>query len=66
MKLAITHTKTVPGQEDYSSEGFGATIEVEVPDEQSQDATVVRQWLQEFQPRSRSRSRRQPRPGSGR
>ena len=28
MKLAITHTKKVPGQEDYSSEGFGATIEV--------------------------------------
>ena len=43
MKLAITHTKKVPGQEDYSSEGFGATIEVEVPDDQSQDATVVQQ-----------------------
>ena len=38
----------VPGQDDYSSEGFGATIEVEVPDEQSQDATAVQQWLQEL------------------
>ena len=33
MKLAITHTKKVPGPEDYSSEGFGATLEVEVPDD---------------------------------
>ena len=48
MKLAITHTKKVPGQQDYSSEGFGATIEVEVPDDQSQDATVVQQWLLEL------------------
>jgi len=48
MKLAITRTKKVPGHEDYPSEGFGATIEVTVPDEQSQDATVVQQWLQEL------------------
>jgi len=48
MKLAITHTKKVPGQEEYSSEGFGATIEVEVPDDQAQDATVVQQWLREI------------------
>ena len=33
MKLSVTHVKKVPGQEDYSSEGFGATIEVQVPDE---------------------------------
>ena len=46
MKLTISHTKKVPGQEEYSSEGFGATIEVEVPEEQSQDA--VQQWLREL------------------
>ena len=48
MKLAITHTKKVPGQEDYSSEGFGATLEVEVPDEQAQDASSVQGWLREL------------------
>ena len=48
MKLAITHTKKVPGQEDYSSEGFGATIEVEVSDEQAQDASSVQGWLKEL------------------
>ena len=48
MKLAITHTKKVPGPEDYSSEGFGATIEVEVPDDQAQDASSVQGWLKEL------------------
>jgi hypothetical protein len=48
MKLAITHTKKVPGQEEYSSEGFGATIEVEVPDDQAQDAASVQGWLKEL------------------
>ena len=48
MKLAITHTKKVPGQEDYSSEGFGATIEVEVPEEQARDASSVQAWLKEL------------------
>lgn len=48
MRLTTSYTKKVPGQEDYSSEGFGATIEVEVPEEQSQDAAVVQQWLQEL------------------
>jgi len=48
MKLAITHTKKVPGQEDYSSEGFGATIEVELPDDQAQDAASVQGYLQEL------------------
>ncbi len=65
MKLTPSYTKKVPGQEEYSSEGFGATIEVEVPEEQSQDATVVQQWLQELydqakQARSKSRSRTFP------
>ena len=48
MKLAITHTKKVPGPEDYSSEGFGATIEVEVPEEQARDAASVQGWLKEL------------------
>jgi hypothetical protein len=48
MKLAITHTKKVPGQEDYSSEGFGATIEVEVPEEQAHNTTSVQGWLREL------------------
>ena len=48
MKLAITHTKKVPGQEDYSSEGFGATLEVEVPEDQAQDASSVQGWLREL------------------
>ena len=38
MKLATSYTNKVPGQEDYPSEGFGATIEVEGPDEQSREA----------------------------
>ena len=48
MRLAITHTKKVTGQEEYSSEGFGATIEVEVPDDQAQDASSVQGWLKEL------------------
>jgi antitoxin component of MazEF toxin-antitoxin module len=48
MRLAITHTKKVPGQEEYSSEGFGAEISVEVPDDQAQDAASVQGWLKEL------------------
>ena len=38
----------MPGPEDCSSEGFGATLEVEVPDEQAQDASSVQGWLREL------------------
>ena len=48
MKLAITHTKKVPGQEEYSSEGFGATIEVEIPDETARDTETLRSYLAEL------------------
>ncbi len=48
MKLAITHSKKVGGAEDYSSEGFSATIGVEVSDDQAQDASAVQAWLKEL------------------
>ena len=47
MKLAITYSMNVPGPEDYSSEGFGATLEVEVPEDQAQDASSVQGWLRD-------------------
>jgi len=48
MKLTTSYTKKVPGQEDYSSEGFGAAIEVEVDNGQAQDASSVHAWLKEL------------------
>ena len=48
MKLAINFNRKEPGPEDYSSLGFGATIEVEVPDDQAQDASSVQGWLREL------------------
>jgi hypothetical protein len=48
MKLAITHSKKVPGIEDYSSEGFSCTLEVEVPEEAGRDAKAVQAWLKEL------------------
>lgn len=48
MKLAITHSKKVPGAEEYSSELFSAAIEVEVPDEHGRDAKAVQAWLREL------------------
>jgi hypothetical protein len=48
MKLAINLTRKEPGQEDYSSIGFGATSEVEVPEDQAQDAASVQGWLKEL------------------
>jgi len=53
MKLAITHSKKVPGAEEYSSEGFSATLEVEVPDDQAQDASSVQAWLKELYDQAR-------------
>ena len=48
MKLTTSYTKKVPGQEEYSSEGFGATIEVEVPDETARDTNTLRSYLAEL------------------
>ncbi len=48
MKLAITHSKKVPGVEEYSSELFSATIEVEIPEEAGRDAKAVQGWLREL------------------
>lgn len=48
MKLAITHSKKVPGAEEYSSELFSAMIEVEVPEEAGRDAKAVQGWLKEL------------------
>ena len=48
MKLAINFNRKEPGPEDYSSLGFGATLEVEVPDDQAQDASSVQGWLREL------------------
>ena len=45
MKLAITHSKKVPGAEDYSSEGFSCSLELEVPDREVQDPQTLRAYL---------------------
>ena len=45
MKLAVTASKKIPGIEDYSSEGFSCTLEVEVPEEAGRDAKAVQGWL---------------------
>ena len=49
MKLTVGHSRKIPALEEYSSSGFSCALEVEVPDEQSQDATVVQQWLHDFE-----------------
>lgn len=48
MRLAITHSKKIPGAEDYSSEGFSCSLEVEIPEESSRDANAVQGWLREL------------------
>jgi len=48
MKLAITHSKKIPGAEDYSSEGFSCSLEVEIPEESGRDANAVQGWLREL------------------
>lgn len=48
MKLAITHSKKVPGAEEYSSELFSAMIEVEIPEDAGRDANAVQGWLREL------------------
>jgi len=48
MKLSITHSKKIPGAEEYSSELFSAMIEVEIPEEAGRDAEAVQGWLREL------------------
>jgi len=45
MKLAITHLKKVPGAEDYSSKGFGCSLEFEVPDQEVREPQTLRAYL---------------------
>ena len=48
MKLTTSYTKKVPAEEDYSSVGVGAKIEIEIPDETARDTETLRSYLAEL------------------
>ena len=54
MKLTTSYTKKVPTEEEYSSVGVGATIEVEVPDETARDTDTLRSYLAELYSEARA------------
>jgi hypothetical protein len=48
VRLSTSFTKKVPAEEDYSSVGVGATIEIDVPDETARDTETLRSYLAEL------------------
>ena len=48
MKLAISHSKKIPGAEDYSSEGFSCALEIEIPEETARYTETLRRYLTEL------------------
>ena len=59
---AVTASKKIPGIEDYSSEGFSCTLEVEVPEEAGRDAKAVPGWLREFYAQAKASVEARPSP----